>query len=67
MVEDLLPAQLWVVSTDYSNWALVCTTSVSLGGGQPAQVCRRLQTSVLRCTGVAVMESSAQPVSWHAC
>ncbi len=30
--------QLWVVSTDYSNWALVCTTSVSLGGGQPAQV-----------------------------
>lgn len=34
----LTAPQLWVVSTDYSNWALVCTTSVSLGGGQPAQV-----------------------------
>ena len=30
--------QLWLVSTDYSSWALVCTTSVSLGGGVPAQV-----------------------------
>lgn len=30
--------QLWLVSTDYDNWALVCTTSVSLGEGHPVQV-----------------------------
>lgn len=29
---------LWLVSTDYDNWALVCTTSVSLGEGRPVQV-----------------------------
>lgn len=29
-----------VVSTDYTSWALMCTTSASLGGQKPAQVCR---------------------------
>lgn len=33
------PSQLWLVSTDYDNWALVCTTSVSLGEGRPVQAC----------------------------
>jgi hypothetical protein len=27
-----------VVSTDYTSWALMCTTSASLGGQKPAQV-----------------------------
>lgn len=28
-----------VVATDYDSWALMCTTSASLGGQKPAQVC----------------------------
>ena len=27
-----------VVATDYASWALMCTTSASLGGQKPAQV-----------------------------
>lgn len=27
-----------VVATDYDSWALMCTTSASLGGQKPAQV-----------------------------
>jgi hypothetical protein len=27
-----------VVATDYASWALICTTSASLGGQRPAQV-----------------------------
>lgn len=35
----------WVIATDYSSWALMCTTSASLGDGHPAQVLTLLTRS----------------------